>query len=182
MAVISGNTIRHIAVVLHTVIEVRRTGLAALRVVIHYKTASVPRKGILDDREAISVASVIEPEIEEAPAIAVVLLTVIGVRRTGLAARREVILYRTASERRKEILDDKAGISGATIARAIVVVLAIEVELATEAIEVASAIAMVWVIVAVSAIAAALVIGVVSAIAVALEIAGIVAASAIAMV
>ena len=51
----------------------------------------------------------------------------IEVRPTGLAARRVVIRYRTASELRKETLDDKVGISGATTAPVIVVVSAIEV-------------------------------------------------------
>jgi hypothetical protein len=46
---------------------------------------------------------------------------------TGLAARREVIPYRTVSERRKETSDVKAAISGVTTAPVIVAVSAIEV-------------------------------------------------------
>ena len=57
LAVVSGNTIRHIAVVLHTATEVRRTGLAARREVIRYRTASEPRKETLDDKAAISGAT-----------------------------------------------------------------------------------------------------------------------------
>ena len=50
-------------------------------------------------------------------------------RRTGSAAVRAVIHCRTASERRNETLVDREEISGATIALAIAVELAIEEEL-----------------------------------------------------
>ena len=62
------------------------------------------------------------------------LLTVIEELQTGLEARREVILYRTASERRRETSVDKVAISGVMTASAIAEVLAIEVALVIVAI------------------------------------------------
>ena len=58
-------------------IETRPIDLAVRLEVIRYKTVSVLRKGILAAREAISVASVIEVEIEEA--LAIVVVSVIAV-------------------------------------------------------------------------------------------------------
>jgi len=66
--------------------------------------------------------------------IVAALLTVIEELQTGLEARREVILYRTASERRSETSVDKGAISGVMTASAIAEVLAIEVALVIVAI------------------------------------------------
>ena len=66
--------------------------------------------------------------------IVAALHTVIEELQTGLEARREVILYRTASERRRETSVDKVAISGVMTASAIAEVLAIEVALVIVAI------------------------------------------------
>jgi len=66
--------------------------------------------------------------------IVAALHTVIEELPTGSGARREVILYRTASERPREISVDKGAISGVTTASAIAEVLAIEAALVIVAI------------------------------------------------
>ena len=71
--------------------------LAVRLEVIRYKTVSVLRKGILAAREEISVASVIEVEIEEALAIEVVLaiegvLVIVAVPAIAMASAIAVVL------------------------------------------------------------------------------------------
>jgi hypothetical protein len=51
-AVINGNTIRHTVVALRTATAVLQTGLAAVREVIPYRTASALRKETLVDKAA----------------------------------------------------------------------------------------------------------------------------------
>ena len=94
-----------------------------------------------------------------------VLRTAIEELQTGLAARREEILCRTASARRKETSADRVAISGVMTALAIAAASVIEVALVIVAIVVVLAIAeasVIEVALVIAATAAALAIAAVS--------------------